>query len=53
MKMVLAALLHRTRMRLEPGYTPVAIRRGVTMAPSEGVPVIVDEIVPQKRAAPN
>lgn len=43
MKMVLAALVARTTMRLEAGYTPRPIRRGVTMAPSDGVPVRLSE----------
>ncbi|MBL9005169.1 MAG: cytochrome P450 [Myxococcales bacterium] len=43
MKMVLSALLSRTRMRLAPGYTPRTIRRGVVLTASEGVPVIVEE----------
>lgn len=49
MKMVLAALVFRTRLRLEPGYVAQPIRRGVTMAPSAGVPVILDERRPQAR----
>ncbi len=42
MKMVLATMFQRTRLRLKPGYVPRPVRRAVTMAP-DGVPVIVDE----------
>jgi cytochrome P450 len=51
MKMVLAALLSRTRLRLAPGYTPRTIRRGVVLTASGGVPVIVDERLPAVRPA--
>lgn len=51
MKMVLATLLSRTRLRLAPGYTPRTIRRGVVLTASEGVPVIVDERLPATRPA--
>ena len=51
MKMVLAALFSRTRMRLAPGYTPRTIRRGVVLTASEGVPVILDERRPVQPAA--
>jgi cytochrome P450 len=46
MKMVLAAILARATLRLKPGYTPKTVRRGVTMAPSEGTPVILSERKP-------
>lgn len=51
MKMVLATVVWRTRLRLEPGYTPQPIRRGVTMAPSAGVPVLLDERRPRSTVA--
>ncbi len=51
MKMVLAALLSRTELRLAPGYTPRTIRRGVVLTASEGVPVIVDARRPASRGA--
>lgn len=43
MKMVLASILLRTTMELEPGYEPRSVRRGVTIAPAQGVPLIVRE----------
>jgi cytochrome P450 len=43
MKIVLAEILLRTELHLAPGYTPRMIRRGITFAPSEGVPVVVTE----------
>ena len=42
MKMVLAAVLSRTSLRLKPGYVPTVQRRGVLFAPKDGVPVIMD-----------
>ena len=50
MKMVLAALISRTRMELAPGYTPRTIRRGVVLTASEGVPVILQERFAATRA---
>lgn len=41
MKIVLAEILLRTELCLAPGYTPRMVRRGITFAPSEGVPVVV------------
>ncbi len=41
MKIVLAETLLRTELHLAPGYTPKMVRRGITFAPSEGVPVVV------------
>lgn len=43
MKMVLATLVLRTTLSLQPGYELRTIRRGVTMAPAKGVPVILSE----------
>lgn len=41
MKIVLAEILLRTELRLAPGYIPTMVRRGITFAPSAGVPVVV------------
>ncbi len=43
MKLVLASILWRTQLRLKPGYVAKPTRRGVTLAPSEKVPVIMDQ----------
>lgn len=42
MKMVLATLLVRTEMRLAPGKPVRAVRRAITLTPSEGLRVILD-----------
>ena len=42
MKVVLAQVLSRTRLRLAPGYYPRPLLRAITVAPSKGVPVIRD-----------
>jgi len=42
MKIVLAEMLARAELRASPGYTVRVVRRGITFAPSEGMPVIVD-----------
>lgn len=41
MKMMLAVVLTRATLQLRPGYEPNPVRRGVLMAPSEGVPVVM------------
>jgi cytochrome P450 len=41
MKIVLGEILLRTELHLAPGYAPRMVRRGITFAPSEGVPVVV------------
>ncbi len=41
MKMVLATVLARTEIALAPGYGIRVVRRNVTWAPSEGMPVVV------------
>lgn len=51
MKMVLATVAWRTRLRLEEGYRAQPIRRGVTMAPSAGVPVLLDDRRPRSSVA--
>jgi cytochrome P450 len=43
-KIVLAELLHSSRLRLEPGYLPRVTRRGVTLAPRDGVRVVLDRM---------
>jgi cytochrome P450 len=50
MKMVLAAVLSRVALRIAPGARIRQIRRSVTVGPSGGLPVIVDDKRP--RGAP-
>jgi cytochrome P450 len=50
MKMVLAAVLSRTSLRLAPGPSARIVRRAITLAPSGGVRVIVDAKRPRVRA---
>ncbi len=42
MKIVLAEMLGRVELRAAPGYTVRIVRRGVTFAPSDGLPIVVD-----------
>jgi cytochrome P450/predicted unusual protein kinase regulating ubiquinone biosynthesis (AarF/ABC1/UbiB family) len=42
MKIVLAEMLNRAEMRAAPGYQVRVVRRSVTLAPSEGMPVVVE-----------
>ena len=42
MKIVLAELLSRVELRAAPGYQVRVVRRSVTLAPSEGMPVVVE-----------
>jgi cytochrome P450 len=42
MKVVLAQVLSRTRLRLAPGYRMRPLLRAITVAPAKGVPVIRD-----------
>jgi len=42
MKIVLANVLSRVEMRPAPGYQVRVVRRSVTLAPSEGMPVVVE-----------
>jgi cytochrome P450 len=42
MKIVLAEMLRRVELRSSPGYRVRVIRRGITFAPSEGMPVVVE-----------
>jgi cytochrome P450/predicted unusual protein kinase regulating ubiquinone biosynthesis (AarF/ABC1/UbiB family) len=46
MKIVLAEVLSRVELRAAPGYQVRVVRRSVTLAPAEGMPVVV-----QRRAA--
>jgi len=40
MKIVLAEVLSRVELRAAPGYQVRVVRRSVTLAPSEGMPVV-------------
>ncbi len=42
MKIVLAEVLTRVTLRAAPGYQVRVVRRSVTLAPSEGMPVVVE-----------
>jgi len=42
MKCVLSRIAQRADLRLAPGYTPKLVRRGITFAVSEGLPVILE-----------
>jgi cytochrome P450 len=42
MKIVLAEVLRRVELRAAPGYQVRVVRRSVTLAPSEGMPVVVE-----------
>lgn len=42
MRMVLATVLRRVRLRFAPRYRPRVVRRSITLAPSRGVPVRID-----------
>jgi len=46
MKIVLAEILLRTQLRAAPGHTIRVVRRAITFAPSEGMPVILDARIP-------
>lgn len=41
MKVVLATMLSRFRLHPAPGYRPKLVRRSITFAPSEGMPVVL------------
>ena len=50
MKMTVAAILTRTQLRIPAGKVIKIARRGVILAPSEGMPVIMDkQALPQER----
>jgi len=42
MKIVLAQVLSRVALRPAPGHTVRVVRRGITFAPSAGMPVVLD-----------
>ena len=42
MKLVLAEILSRVELRTAPGYRVRVVRRSVTLAPAEGMPVVVE-----------
>ncbi len=42
MKIVLAEIFSRLRLALAPSHEPRAVRRSITLAPSNGVPAIID-----------
>jgi cytochrome P450 len=42
MKIVLAEIFGRTELRSAPGYQVRVVRRSVTLAPSEGMPVVME-----------
>ena len=42
MKIVLARILTRVELRAAPGYRARVVRRGISFAPSEGMPVVVE-----------
>ena len=43
MRVVLARMLTRVEMRAAPGYCVRVVRRGITFAPSEGMPVVIEQ----------
>jgi cytochrome P450 family 110 len=44
MKIVLAQVLSRGALRAAPGHSVHVVRRGVTFAPSEGMPVVLESV---------
>jgi len=51
MKLVLAEVLSRVTMHVAPGYKARPSSRGVAIAPSSGVPVVVESVAPRARTA--
>jgi cytochrome P450 family 110 len=43
MKIVLSRILSRVEMRAAPGYRVRVVRRGITFAPSQGMPVVIEQ----------
>ncbi len=43
MKIVLARILARVEMHAVPGYRVRVVRRGITFAPSQGMPVVIEQ----------
>src|SRR5439155_1495482 len=48
MKIVLAEILTRVELSAAPGYTVRTVRRTVTLAPSGGMPVVVERLEPAR-----
>lgn len=46
MKQVLKQIVMRTHLRAAPGYSPKLVRRGITFAVSEGLPVVLESRTP-------
>jgi cytochrome P450 len=46
MKQVLRQIVTRTRLQLAPGYRPTLIRRGITFAVSDGLPLVMSSRTP-------
>jgi cytochrome P450 len=44
MKVVLAEVLIRAALRKVPGYKLRPVRRNITLAPSKGMPLIVEKL---------
>jgi hypothetical protein len=42
MKIVLARILARAELRAVPGYRARVVRRGISFAPSEGMPIVIE-----------
>ncbi len=42
MKVVLGRIFSKVELRLAPGYAPRIVRRGITLIPADGVPVVLD-----------
>jgi cytochrome P450 len=42
MKIVLARILARVELRAVPGYRARVVRRGISFAPSEGMPIVIE-----------
>ncbi len=53
MKMVLARVMLRTRMRLAPGTPIRVVRRSITLTPSDGLRVILDKRMPRRPSLAN
>lgn len=46
MKVVLTQILSRATLRVAPGYRMRPVLRAITVAPSRGMPVVLDRRVP-------
>ena len=42
MRLLLGEIVSRVRLQLAPGYQPKLVRRGITFAPGDGLPVVRD-----------